>query len=308
MFKSREIANKWLIIISQLLTHSAGIAYEFTHPKFLAWRQWSLSQPNGRANQRSRDIAIACNAPLLFQPGEGWVYGYNTDWAGLAVMRATDLTLEEYMQRNIWGPLGMTSTTFSPTDHRPDLLPRLAGMTERDGDGYLNDVAIPKWVGHVRYSGGGGCWSTANDYVKLCASLLRSATASSPFDEQLVSPDTAKAMFSQQLAGKATAELSKTVSSPLAFGLAGNIPAGLKVNFGLGGILNLEKVPTTGRARQAMQWCGIPNLFWWISPGDGICGCSFGQLIPEGDRRSVKMYELFEKAVLDDIKTTASKL
>jgi CubicO group peptidase (beta-lactamase class C family) len=98
-----------------LLTHTSGLAYEFTHPKLNAWREWAMSStPDGRVNARSSEIAVANKVPLIFEPDEGWVYGYGIDWAGLAVMRATKQTLEEYMSENIWKPCGMASTTFQP--------------------------------------------------------------------------------------------------------------------------------------------------------------------------------------------------
>src|SRR5580692_8401948 len=138
----REFSVMVLTIhVRNLLTHSSGMAYEFTHPKLNAWRDWSMSSTaDGKANARSSDIAVAHKVPLLFEPDEGWVYGYGLDWAGLAVMRATNKTLEEYMSQNIWKPCGMTCTTFSLTEHRPDLLPRFSGMTLREENGDLIDL------------------------------------------------------------------------------------------------------------------------------------------------------------------------
>jgi len=155
----------------------------------------------------------------------------------------------------------------------------------------------------VRYAGGGGACSTANDYIKLLAAVLKSAMAREAFDNQLIKPETARQMFSPQLGTGSQKQLVEMCSHPLGFGLAGNLVECTKeLQFGLGGILNLEDVSSTGRREGAMQWGGLPNLFWWVSPKDGICGCYFGQLMPEGDRRSFKMYELFEKAVLEDLK------
>jgi hypothetical protein len=44
----------------------------------------------------------------------------------------------------------------------------------------------------------------------------------------------------------------------------------------------------------------LPNLFWWVSPKDKVCGCYFSQLMPEGDRLSTKLYSEFETAVLKE--------
>jgi CubicO group peptidase (beta-lactamase class C family) len=258
---------------------------------------------DGRANARSSDVAVAHKIPLLFEPDQGWVYGYGIDWAGLAVMRATGYTLEEYMTRHIWGPLGMASTTFSLADHRPDLLPRFAAMTLRDDGGAL-EVSDHDMYSHraerVKYGGGGGCLSTANDYVKFLSSLLNTATGSAAKLPQLLSRDTVKGMFAPRLTAAAENMLRRTIDSPLAFGLAGDLPRSVRASFGLGGLLTLSAVPATGRSPGGMQWGGLPNLFWWVSPADNRCGCYFGQLLPPGDHTSFRLYEGFERAVLAD--------
>jgi CubicO group peptidase (beta-lactamase class C family) len=59
-----------------LLTHSSGISYDFIDPRLQKWRKWAKI-PQGPAES----IVV----PLVFEPGEGWIYGYNTDWVGLVV-------------------------------------------------------------------------------------------------------------------------------------------------------------------------------------------------------------------------------
>jgi CubicO group peptidase (beta-lactamase class C family) len=259
--------------------------------------------PDGRDNARSSDIAVAHKIPLLFEPDQGWVYGYGIDWAGLAVMRATGSTLEAYMAKHIWGPLGMASTTFSLSDHRPDLLARFAAMTLRDDEGNLS-VADRDAYSHraerVKYGGGGGCFSTANDYIRFLSSLLNTATGAPAALPQLLSRATVEGMFAPRLAPAADEMLRRTIDSPLAFGLAGDLPRSVRASFGLGGLLTLSKVPATGRSAGGMQWGGLPNLFWWVSPADNRCGCYFGQLLPPGDVVSFRLYQGFEKAVLSD--------
>jgi CubicO group peptidase (beta-lactamase class C family) len=293
------------VTLRNLLTHSAGIAYEFTHPKLAAWRDWSMQSKEGKAAARSSDIAVAHKVPLLFEPGQGWIYGYGIDWAGLAVMRATGKTLEEYMSANIWKPLGMTSTTFSMVEHRPDLLPRFAGMTLRDSDGELINVPSDRFTmraERVKYSGGGGCFSTANDYIKFLSSILNTLT--SPEGDAklpgLLSRGTLEEMFKPGLSESSTVALRGMITHPLAFGLAGNIPHGVAISHGLGGLVTEERVPDSGRAPGSMQWSGLPNLFWWISPKDKVCGCYFSQLLPQGDKLTTKLYREFEAAVLQE--------
>lgn len=191
----------------------------------------------------------------------------------------------------------MTSTTFYPRN-RPDLLPRTASLVERDENGKLQPL-LPNHpfargpAGPYPEGGGAGCYGSANDYVKLLASLLRN-------DGKVLKPETVRMMFSPQL--KDPKHLRAVHSNPLSYGLAGNIPIGTLVDFGFGGILNGERIEKTGRSAGSMQWGGLPNLFWWINPGDGVCGCYWGQLLPSGDPQSFQLYEGFEKAVMDSLK------
>lgn len=271
------------------------------HARLLAWRQWDNARRRGTKTKKDRtEVSRAYLVPLVFDPETRWSYGYGIDWAGVIVERLSGLTLDDYMRRNIWTPLGMNDTSFHPRDLL-HLRERIPGMTIRDEDGKLGPAdgdTQTRSFSVVRDAGGGGSASTANDYIKLLISILRN-------DESILKKPTVDYMFQPQL--KDPSHLRKMHANPEAFGLAGNIPPGLKVDFGLGGILNQEMLPT-GRSAGGMQWGGYPNLFWWINRTDGICGCYFSQLIPPGDAESFEMYKKFETAVNQTFKKDMTKL
>ncbi|KAF2425567.1 beta-lactamase/transpeptidase-like protein [Tothia fuscella] len=293
------------ITLRQMLTHSSGLSYEFTHPKMFVWRYWFLKQnAENKALTKSLDPAKAYQAPLLFEPGEGWAYSTGIDWAGIMVSRVTGKSLEGFMQENIFKPLGMSSTTFYP-ERYPKIADRLANMAVRDEKtGKLDkNAGNPlKAYMNVREGGGGGCFSTANDYMKFLSALC------SPVCPLFTKQETLQIMFSPNLSPPAKAALMEMQKSPEAFGLVGNVPIGTDLDFGLGGLLNMEKVKGSGRAAGSMQWGGLPNLMWWVNRKDGICGCYFSQLLPSGDRRSFDLYEGYEKAGMEEFGMSASKL
>lgn len=294
--KFKPVTKK--MTLRQMLTHSSGLSYEFTHPKMFAWRKWFLHQSAAnKALTVSTDPARAYQAPMLFEPGEGWAYSTGIDWAGIMVSRASGMSLEEFMKRNIWDPLGMTSTTFYP-ERYPDIVKRLASMAVRsETDGTLSrgvDNPLRAYM-NVREGGGGGCFSTANDYLKFLAALCAPTCP-------ILKPETRELMFTGQLSPQSKAALMEIHASPEAFGLAGNVPIGTQLDYGLGGILNVEKVAGTGRAAGTMQWGGLPNLMWWVNRGDGVCGCYFSQLLPSGDKRSFELYEMYERAVMREFR------
>jgi CubicO group peptidase (beta-lactamase class C family) len=59
------------ITLRTLLTHTSGIAYEWGDPRLAAWRK---AQPEVPAEKKGL-MHVVYNIPLLFDPGEGWVYG-----------------------------------------------------------------------------------------------------------------------------------------------------------------------------------------------------------------------------------------
>ena len=63
--------------------------------------------------------------PFVAQPGEDWVYGYNTDILGCVVERASGVPLDEFVARRITEPLGMNDTHFFLSPEQRDRLRRL---------------------------------------------------------------------------------------------------------------------------------------------------------------------------------------
>ena len=106
--------------------------------------------------------------PFVAQPGESYVYGYNTDILGCVVERASGMPLDHCLAKRITGPLGMKDTHFFlPTDQRA----RLATVYSSGPDGKI--IRAPegaRGAGHYvdglrkSFAGGAGLVSTARDY------------------------------------------------------------------------------------------------------------------------------------------------
>jgi CubicO group peptidase (beta-lactamase class C family) len=110
--------------------------------------------------------------PLVHQPGECWEYGVNIDWAGLALERATGLSLNDYMTKNIFEPLGLKDISMFPTE---SMKKRLAYMNHRKQDGSLvrRDHLLRKpliveaaEIPSVLNSAGPGCFAKPSDYAR----------------------------------------------------------------------------------------------------------------------------------------------
>jgi CubicO group peptidase (beta-lactamase class C family) len=114
-----SVPAKRAITLRDLLTHTAGINYG-QEPEFAA-----LYEPKGLGPAAGfgwyfadKDEPICTTMerlgtlPFKAQPGEQFVYGYNTDVLGCIVEKASGMSLDEYIRARITGPLGMSDTMF----------------------------------------------------------------------------------------------------------------------------------------------------------------------------------------------------
>ena len=96
--------------VRQMLTHTAGLGYNFTSPIVRDFKP----HPG----------EVYAAGPLLFEPGEQWLYSTGIDWGGRIVEALSGKKLETYFRDHIFTPLGMTETAYNPPDdRRPQLVP-----------------------------------------------------------------------------------------------------------------------------------------------------------------------------------------
>ena len=81
------------------------------------------------------------------------------------------MTFDQFLQKRIFEPLGMKDTAFFPTDDR---MPRVVTLYERKPTG-LSRIDTPGWLAtRTLFSGGGGLWSTPEDYMQFAQMLVNS--------------------------------------------------------------------------------------------------------------------------------------
>jgi CubicO group peptidase (beta-lactamase class C family) len=147
------------LTITQLLTHTSGLG----------------EAPAGAARE-ARTLAdlekLWLAAPMQYEPGEKWKYtqsGINA--ASRIVEVISGMTFDAFVQQRLFDPLGMTDTTFYPTDAQ---LARLATGYRKNAAGAL-EAAPPRRDYGARNrppQGNGGLYSTAPDYARFCRMLL----------------------------------------------------------------------------------------------------------------------------------------
>jgi methyl acetate hydrolase len=269
------------ITLRHLLTHTSGFGYEFMNQSMLDARGPEGSPPPG--------TKAALISPLLFDPGERWEYGISTDWVGLAVEAAGGKRLDTWFDDEIFGPLGMKDTRFTPSAEQTT---RRAALQLRGEDGNL--VPFPVEIGGGPdvevLSGGGGLSGTGPDYMRFLRMLLNSGTLDG---RSVLKRETVADMARNQI-GPIRAGAMDSIN-PM-FACANDPFPDQHSGWGLGFLINPEQGPN-GRAAGSLAWAGIANTFYWIDPANDIAGLLLMQFLPFGDPAALDLYGAFERAV-----------
>lgn len=257
------------ITIRDLLTHTAGISYG-SGP---AQDQWKAAGIQGwyfadRSEPVSAVVERMAALPMDAQPGEKYVYGYNTDILGVVVEKVSGLTLAEFFQKRITGPLGLVDTQFYLPPAGKD---RLAAVYAAK-DGKIERATDPKFgQGHyvegprVAFAGGAGLLSTARDYGRFLQMLLNGGEIDGV---RLLSPKTVELMTVNHV-GTLFAERG---------------PSDAGRGFGLGFDV-IEDLGETGRHGSvgAFGWGGAYHTTYWADPKEKMVVLLMTQLLPAGN-------------------------
>ena len=244
------------ITIRMLLNHTSGIAYE--HPiNIKAGIPTYFSVENTTLSQKIPQLA---RLPLLFEPGEKWGYGLNTDVLGYLVEVLSGVPFDKFLQQRIFEPLGMSDTYFYLPDSKAARLVTVyqeteAGLTRKPASRWTD---YPVSGAKTYFSGGAGLCATVLDYAKFCQMLLNGGTFNG---KKLLSRKTVELMTSNQIGDLEVWE-------------RGN-------KFGLG----FEIVAEKGHARipssvGAFEWGGMYYTHYFIDPKEELIGLIFFQVYP----------------------------
>ncbi len=112
--------------------------------------------------------------PLMYQPGERWLYDTPSDVLGVLIARASGQPLETFLRERIFDPLGMSDTAFHVP---PEKLARLAtSYSPNFKTGALevyDPAAAGQWSRPPAFpAGAGGLVSTVDDYLAFGRMLL----------------------------------------------------------------------------------------------------------------------------------------
>ncbi len=255
------------ITIKDLLTHTSGLV---SGP--IGNSENAKVALNGKESNADY-IPRLGQVPLEFQAGTRWAYSAQAgfDTLVLVVERASGMKFDQFAAQRIFGPLGMKDTFFYPAE---SYNPRIATLYSKQADKGLVKQNNPNFMNGVFFSGGGGIFTTAEDYLQFGQMLLNGGQLNG---KRLLSPRTVDLMRSafipDTLPGRARGEsfgLSvRVVTDPIQRGTA--LSAG---SFG---------------------WSGAFGTHFWVDPKEKVVAILMTQTANNEARAD------FETAVMQSI-------
>jgi methyl acetate hydrolase len=272
------------VTVRQVLTHTSGYGYDLFNADLGRYVQ-AMGLP-GILTCRNDSLTV----PLLFDPGTRWEYGIGIDLAGKIVEAVSGQDLEAYFQQHIFGPLGMTESSFDPG---AAMQARMVGTHERTPDGTVVPIGFEAPQGAEFLMGGGGLCGTAADYLAFCRMLLAGGSLGG---YQVLKPETVKLMGENHI-GALDVPLMRSDNPQLA--LEVEYFPGISKKWGLSFLINMADVPN-GRAAGSLAWAGLHNTFYWVDPASGLTAVLMAQLLPFNDPVVLETLFGFEAAVYQE--------
>jgi CubicO group peptidase (beta-lactamase class C family) len=195
------------INIRDLLTHTSGMDYGTSAGVASLYQAKGLGPAAGYGWYFADKDEPVCDSieklgtlPFVSQPGEAFVYGYNTDVLGCIVEKASGETLDEFFRSHITGPLSMKDTHFFLPVEKRD---RLAAVYGSDANGKaVRQANDARGQGHYvdgprkSFSGGAGLVSTARDYATFLEALRNDGALGKV---RILSPHAVRLMTTNQI-------------------------------------------------------------------------------------------------------------
>ena len=242
--------------MGELMSHSAGFTYGFfgSTPVDKMYQEADLlNAPN-----LQEFINRVAKLPLLYQPGEGWVYSVSVDIQGYLVEKLSGKPFADFLRERIFQPLGMKDTGFYVP---ADKLDRVASIYQSDVN--AGAAAMPKDPGIGSPpglpSGGGGLYSTAGDYLRFAQMVLNGGELNGV---RLLAPSSIELMR--------TNHVSDEVKAARKFGIGlYQMQPGLGFGYDFAILEDPPKLGSTA-GKGTFLWDGVAGTWFWIDPSNDV--------------------------------------
>ena len=241
----------------ELMTHTAGFSYGFfgNTPVDKMYRDEGIWQ-SATLKQMIDKLA---KIPLLYQPGKGWTYSISMDIQGYIVEKLSGQSLPDFMEQQIFKPLGMKDAGFFvPQDKRSRFVTLYRGNEK-------NELVVVDAMPGFDYTkqptmalGGAGMVSTAEDYFRFAQMLANGGELGGV---RILAPSSVRLMSANH------------VPDSLLTGEFGIGPHTLRPGFGYGYNMAVVYDPAEANlpeGKGTFFWDGAAGTWFWIDPTNDI--------------------------------------
>lgn len=257
----------------ELMSHSGGFAYGLVPDNPIDKAYVSTGVLSART--REEFVQKVAALPLVAQPGARWKYSVSVDIQGLIIEKLTGMSLGDFMQQRIFGPLKMVDTAFWLPPEKMDRLASLYlwGPKEQKlvpATGFMVlDITKPP----VAASGGGGLVSTNADYARFAQMLLNGGELEG---KRIIKPETVKLMRTNMLSDT----IMNSNDPPF------NTAAGK--GFGLDFAVVLDSAKAGPYGQGTYSWGGAAGTWFWIDPTNDLFFLGMIHILNKGGDPAIK--------------------
>jgi len=214
-----------------------------------------------KVNSLKEYVEKLATVPLLYHPGERWVYGPSHDVQGYLAEYFSGVSFDKYVQTRICEPLGMKYTVFGVPEALASRFPKTYTVGQ-DGLQAFEMGRDSRFAALNRFpSGGGGLSSTSTDYFQFAQMLLNGGR-----------------LGDVRILGKKTVEFMRSNHLPPVISKVGPNFYGQEAGYGLGVYVILDPAMAGRLASPGnFGWGGATGTYTIIDPQEDLVVLYFMQ-------------------------------
>ena len=243
------------ITVQDIFRHTAGFSYGFGTSS----ADKAYTDANVFATDLSGLIAKVSKMPLLYQPGDRWVYSVAHDVQAALVEKLSGQKFDEFVRQRIFTPLGMSDSMFKVAAEKKTRVPATYSIGR---DGKLTVDTNPTAANYGdQVFGGSSLSTTAGDYAIFAQMLLNKGQLN---NVRLLSPKTVELMATNHLPATALAN--------------GGVGPGTGYGLGVSVLMDPAQKGNVGSIGE-FGWSGAANTHVLIDPKEDLVAIYCTQLI-----------------------------
>jgi CubicO group peptidase (beta-lactamase class C family) len=277
------------IRVEDLMLHTAGLGFRLPNHDQAIDSLWAMSDLLVWERSLADFADAVARRPLFFSPGDQWQYGLGLEVLGRVIEVVSGKSFDDYLQDELFAPLGMSHTGFVFPEAARD---RIVTLYDRSGpEKQLHrsgDTTCGTHTTDTRYfSGGGGLVSTMDDYLRFAQMLLNGGELDG---RRVLARESVGRIMQNHLP-------ERLVPLPLPSFLGRPGQPGYGQGYGGAVLVDAAATPIPGPVG-IYRWLGYYSTNFWVDPRNQVIGMVWAQFRPDGDT-TLGLDPAFQRAVYE---------